>query len=214
MKTICPKCRAEIPLDDVNVATDIALCRRCKESFAYSELIEEQEAGSVNLNLPPKGTWFLRTMNGFEVGSTTRSAAALFLVPFMCVWSGGSLGGIYGSQIIKGKFELVQSLFGIPFLLGTLIFGSIAVMSVCGKIVVRVEGIKGEVFTGVGPIGWRQKFQRDDVTKVRRSQHRGSKGNMSDQITIEGRKTIHFGVGMKTERLHFILAALRQWLRK
>lgn len=214
MKTRCPKCRVEIPLDDVNVAANIALCRRCEESFAFSELLEEQEAGPVDLNQPPKGAWFRRTPGGFEVGSTTRSAAALFLVPFMCVWSGASLGGIYGSQIMKGKFELGQSLFGIPFLLGTLLFGSIAVMAVVGKIVVRVDGKNGEVFTGVGPIGWRRKFQRDDVTGVRRSQRRGSKGQVSDQITIEGRKTINFGAGMKTERMTFMLAALRQWLRK
>ena len=117
-------------------------------------------------------------------------------------------------QIMKGKFELGQSLFGIPFLIGTMIFGSIAVMSVCGKVVVRVDGKNGEVFTGVGPIGWRRKFQREDVTGVRRSQHRGSKGQVSDQITIEGRKTINFAAGMNAERMNFMLAALRQWLRK
>ena len=39
MKAVCPKCRGAIPLDDVNVATDIALCRRCEQTFAYSELI-------------------------------------------------------------------------------------------------------------------------------------------------------------------------------
>ena len=64
---------------------------------------------------------------------------AFFLVPFMCVWSGGSLGGIYGSQFFQSKFDLSMSLFGIPFVLGTLLFGSFALMTVCGKVVVSIR---------------------------------------------------------------------------
>jgi hypothetical protein len=215
MKVICPKCRTALPIEDVNVLTDVALCRRCEQTFAYSELVEEQETGPVDLNRPPQGAWFKRTPGGFEIGSTTRSAVAFFLVPFICLWSGGSLGGIYGSQIIKGKFVLGQSLFGIPFLLGTLVFGSIAVMAVCGKVVVRLDGKNGEVFTGVGPIGVRRRFQKDDVTAVRRADARGGNGGrrrMPFQLTLEGRKRIRFASGLKTERLEFMLAALRQML--
>lgn len=214
MNPVCPKCRVEIPLDDVNVASDIAVCRRCEQRFDYSALVEEQEEPPVDMNRPPKGAWFKRTPGGFEVGSTSRSPIAFFLVPFMCVWSGGALGGIYGSQIMKGKFELGQSLFGIPFLLGTLLFGSIAAMAACGKIVVRVDGKNGEVFTGVGPIGWRRRFQKDDVTGVRRTERRSRKGQVADVITLEGRKPINFASGIKAARLTFMLAALRQWLRK
>ncbi|MGH8247634.1 MAG: hypothetical protein ACREUU_14520 [Gammaproteobacteria bacterium] len=214
MKAVCPKCRGAIPLDDVNVATDIAVCRRCEQTFDYSELIEVQEAGPVDPNRPPKGAWYKRTPGGFEVGSTTRSPIAFFLVPFMGVWAGGSLGGIYGTQIAKGKFDLGQSLFGIPFLLGTLLFGSIALMAACGKVVVRLDGKSGEVFTGVGPVGWRRRFQKDDVTGVRRTEHRGNKGQVSDQITIEGRHPIRFALGLPAERLNFILGTLRQGLGK
>jgi len=213
MKAVCPKCRGAIPLDDVNVARDIAVCRRCEQTFAYSELIEEQEAAPVDPNRPPKGTWFKRTPGGFEVGSTTRSPIAFFLVPFMCVWSGFSLSGIYGTQIAKGKFNLMMSLFGIPFLLGTLLFGSIALMAACGKVRVRLDGKNGEVFTGVGPVGWRQRFQKDDVTGVRRTERLGDKG-VSHQIMIEGRKPIQFASGLSVERLNFLLGTLRQALGK
>jgi hypothetical protein len=214
MKAVCPKCRGAIPLDDVNVATDIAVCRRCEQTFAYSELLEEQDAEPVDPNRPPKGAWYRRTPGGFEAGSTTRSPIAFFLVPFMCVWAGGSLGGIYGTQIAKGNFNLMLSLFGIPFLLATLLFGSIALMAACGKVVVRVEGKNGEVFIGVGPVGWRRRFQKDDVTSVRRTKHRGSEGSVSDQITIEGRSPIRFALGLPAERLNFLLGALRQGLGK
>lgn len=214
MKAVCPKCREAIPLEDVNVSTDLALCRRCEASFSYAELVAEQESGPVDLNRPPKGVWLRRHSRGFELGATTRSPVAFFLVPFMCVWSGGALGGIYGSQIVKGQFNLMMSLFGIPFLLGTLLFGSIALMAACGKVVVRVDGKNGEVFTGVGPIGWRRRFERDGVTAVHRTEHRGSKGRVSGQITIEGRQRINLAAGLKAERFDFMLAALRQLLAR
>jgi hypothetical protein len=214
MKAVCPKCRGAIPLDDVNVTTDIAVCRRCEQTFAYSGLIDEQEAEPVDPNRPPKGAWFKRTPGGFEVGSTTRSPIAFVLVPFMCVWSGFSLGGIYGTQIAKGKFDLMQSLFGIPFLIGTLLFGSFALMAACGKVLVRMDGKNGEVFTGVGPVGWRRRFQKDGVTGVRRTERVNDKGGVSHQITIEGRKPIQFAFGLPAERLNFLLGTLRQGLGK
>jgi hypothetical protein len=210
VKLTCPKCRSEIPLDDVNVAADIALCRKCGDNLNYSELIQDAEIPVAELNRPPGGAWFRRDHRGFEVGASTRSAAAFFLVPFMTVWSGFSLGGIYGRQIIKGDFDLGWSLFGIPFLLGTLLFGSIAAMTVCGKMLVRVEGNRGTFFTGVGPLGFRKRFKWDEVTAVRRTWKAGSEGNVVNQITLDGRQPINVGVGLSEKRLSFMLSALRQ----
>ncbi len=128
----------------------------------------------------------------------------------MCVWSGFSLGGIYGTQIYHGKFNLGMSLFGIPFVLGTLFLGSMAVMSACGKVTLQVIGNEGTVFTGVGPIGWRRRFQWNEVTGIRRTIRYGNRGSSSEQITLEGTKKINFGSGINAERLEFILSALRQ----
>jgi hypothetical protein len=214
MKPFCPACRREIPLADVNVSTDVALCRRCEQTFSYAELIEDERGAPVELGRPPKGAWFHRDMSGFEVGVTTRSAGAFFLVPFMCVWSGFSLGGIYGSQIVKGEFSLTASLFGIPFVLGTLLFGSIAVMSVCGKVLVRVNRNAGLVFVGVGPLGWRRKFDWDGVAGIHLTQKCGNRGSVTDEITLEGRKRLSFASGVKAERLDFMLGALREMQRQ
>ena len=140
LQVVCPKCDGEIPLDDVNVANDIALCRKCEHNFSFSQAIAEATVADVDLNNPPKGVWFTRTPNGFELGSSTRSAIAFFVIPFMLLWSGGALKGIYGSQISKGDFSLFQSLFGLPFLFGTLVLGAFAIMTICGKFCVRAEG--------------------------------------------------------------------------
>jgi hypothetical protein len=212
-KISCPKCRSEIPLDDVNVATDIALCRNCGQTWSYADLIGDNMA-DVDLMNPPKGSWYReQPPRRFEIGSSTRSPSAFFLVPFMCVWSGFSLGGIYGSQFTKGHFELGQSLFGIPFILGTLLFGSIAVMSVCGKITVAVDDDEGILFMGVGPIGWRRRFNWRKVTAIKCTESYNRR-SVSQQITFEGEKRLNFGSNLKDERLDFMLGALRKKWRE
>ncbi len=209
-KPLCPKCRKEIPLDDVNVAKDIALCRRCGESYPFSDLVDSAPVRSVDLANPPRGAWLVQNPPvGFEVGASTRSGVAFFLVPFMCVWSGFSLGGIYGTQIYKMEFNPMISLFGIPFLLGTAFFGSYALMTVCGKVVVRVAGDEAVVFVGVGPIGWRRCFNWRKVSSIKRTEKLNN-GNTSQRLTIEGEKRIDFGTGLKAERLDFMLGALQQ----
>jgi hypothetical protein len=214
-KILCPRCRLAIPLDDVNVATDIALCRQCGQTWSYADLNDESKISNFIPQSPPSGTWYQETgPRSFTVGSTTRSPIAFFLVPFMCVWSGFSLGGIYGGQIAKGQFNLGMSLFGIPFILGTLLFGSIAVMAVCGKIAVTVNGDDGVIFTGVGPVGWRRRFNWRSVTSIRRTEKIGNRGSAYEQITFEGEKRLNFAAGVKTERLDFMLAILRKKWRE
>src|SRR5205814_5386880 len=140
-----PACKSPIPASQMNVATDVAVCEGCQETFNISSVLATGQGIPEGFDLfnPPRGAWFEDSGVGWSVGSTTRSPAAFFLVPFMCVWSGGSLGGIYGTQIVEGEFNPLLSLFGIPFVLGTLLFGSIAVMSVVGKVVVMVDGPDG-----------------------------------------------------------------------
>ncbi len=214
-KLMCPKCRMEIPLDDVNVSKDIALCRQCGQTWSYADLIEDSEISDAVPPTPPRGAWFRENPpRGFVVGVSTRSAIAFFVVPFMCVWSGFSLGGIYGSQIVKRHFQPALSLFGIPFFLGTLFLGSVAIMAVCGKVVVTVDGDNGTIFTGVGPIGWRRRFDWRKVATVRRTESYGSRGAVTQQITFDGEKRLNFAGGIKSERLDFMLAVLRKKWRE
>ena len=216
MKINCPQCSNSISPHQVNVATDVAFCERCEEAFSISDLISAGQAAEEYENVdPPQGVWFDDTIGGWILGASTRSPMALFLVPFMCVWSGGSLGGIYGMQIIEGEFNLLLSLFGIPFVLGTLLFGSIAVMSVCGKITVTVDGNTGTVFEGVGPIGWKRQFDWSGVTRIEEDHrvYRSSRSHqMQSTIVLEGKKRLKFGSLLPEARQHFMLHTLRRLL--
>jgi hypothetical protein len=212
MQVVCPRCDRVLSGDDMNVVTDLARCPNCAEVYKLSSLVEVTESGSVDLNDPPKGAWYREEFNGFEVGATTRHPIALFLVPFMCVWSGGSLGGIYGTQFARGKFDPFMSLFGIPFLLGTLLFGSFALMTVCGKVVIRVLDNEGEVFVGIGAIGRRRRFDWNQITTITQETALSShiQNNMpSNTIVLGGPHKLRFGSGLSEVRRDFIANVLR-----
>jgi hypothetical protein len=212
MQVVCPRCRQVLGGDAINVVTDVARCARCDQVFALSALVHALALGRVDRDTPPRGAWYQADFNGFVVGATTRHPIALFLVPFMCVWSGFSLGGIYGSQLMHGRFNLGMSLFGIPFVVGTLIFGSIALMAACGKVVVRVLDSEGEVFTGIGSLGWRRPFDGSQVSSVRIEPYATGQNRTAMTIVLDGPHKLRFGSGLTEARRDFIAGVLREEL--
>ena len=214
MRVECPTCKQAIPAEAINVAKDVAMCPACHEAFALSELVAQGRETDLDLGEPPSGTWFRTEANGWELGGTTRHPIAFFLVPFMCVWSGFSLGGIYGSQIVKGKFDPTMSLFGLPFVAGTVLFGSLMLMTIVGKVMIRVEDGDGVIFTGVGALGWRRRFQWDDVNRVEEIvTSYQSPGNSGRMLALEGKTRLTFGSMLNQGRRYFFLQVLRRMLR-
>jgi hypothetical protein len=200
-------------MEDVNVSTDIALCRHCGRTYAFSEIVSGAPAG--DLSMPPNGAWYEVLADGFRVGATTRSAAAFFIVPFMCVWSGFSLGGIYGTQLRSGHFNLFSSLFGIPFLIGTLLFGSYALMTVAGKVEVTQRGDQLTIFTGVGTLGWRRRYLASEFSTVHEGLATGARFGSNRQgmtVVLEGSTRAELGAMLSQERRYFLLNALRRSL--
>src|SRR5436309_979617 len=98
MPALCPSCGQPIAPADINVATDAAFCRACNTPWVFSELVNSVSLTQAT-DKPPRGAWCRDDGQEMTLGATTRSWGAFFLVPFMCVWSGFSLGGIYGTQI-------------------------------------------------------------------------------------------------------------------
>lgn len=209
MKIQCPNCRNAVPPGQVNMANDLAFCPQCGDGFKISETIDLDTVNEDILLNPPAGAWYRKEFDSIVVGASTRSPVAFFLVPFMCVWSGGSLGGIYGSQIANGEFNLTASLFGIPFLLGTILFGSIALMAVCGKVEVHI-GRNSAVFTGIGRFGWTRRFDWSAVQSIREedSQVRYP-GGQPNAIVLEGRERLKFGTMLNENRQYFVLNVLK-----
>jgi hypothetical protein len=149
---------------------------RMDKVFKLSEAVGGAPAVALENLTAPAGAWFNRTADGFELGATTRSLQAFILVPFACVWSGFSLGGIYGTQLMSGKFVLFQSLFGIPFLLGSIFLWGGTLLSIFGKTTLTVRGDDAVTFIGIGAFGWVKRFAWSGVRSVveeTRSMNRG-----------------------------------------
>ena len=205
----CPKCNSEILRENINIQTDIAQCIKCDNIFKISETVGDND--NFDINDTPKGTWMTKDLDTITLGATTRSPIAFFLVPFMIVWSGFSIGGIYGTQIIKGNFDMTSSLFGIPFLIGSLIFWSIALMAVWGKVELVLDKNGGRIFTGLGKIGLTKSFVWIDITTIKEIQSSYNyPGSTGGKIALEGKKRVSFGLGVKESRRYYLIKALQQ----
>jgi hypothetical protein len=212
----CPRCDQSIPLDDINVAKDVALCRRCGQSSSFADLVEEEDddAPVIQVSHPLKGAWLQEEGRDFKVGATTRSWSALFFIPFTLLWAGGLLIMIYGAWVAQGRFEGKHFLFILPFLLGTSLLVLTCLMTTLGQVVVRVKNQQGEVFTGVGPVGWRRRFRSGEVRNVRLGTANWKvNGQLVRQLWLESAgKTLKFASGVSQERQDFLLKVLRRQL--
>ena len=151
MEFHCPDCGLPIQAADLAPAQGVAVCRFCEKPFpmeACQAAVPFADRNIVPVMTPPKGVDLVETMDGFRLTLSTRSCIAIFLVPFTLVWAGGSLGGIYGTQIAKGEFNWMMSLFGLPFLVGSFFLIALTVMSVAGRTVVELAGGKFSIRTG------------------------------------------------------------------
>ena len=209
----CPKCQTAIPLEDVNVASDVALCRACGNTTRFSLISSVAEVSSDNLVNPPK---WICLENGFD-GETTItyrrvSPALLFFIPFTAFWSGFSMCGIYGSQILHGKFDLGESLFGIPFLIGTIGLLAAITYLAFGRWVVKFNRGEGTVFCGVGTIGWTRHFSYNQNTFVSLTMTNVRVNDQSQKgISIRNdREDFVFGTLIREEAKRFIAAAILQ----
>jgi hypothetical protein len=211
----CPNCNSEIQKENINIMTDIAQCQQCNNLFKISENLTFDFDDGFDINNNPNGTWIKREINQIKIGASTRSPIAFFLVPFMLVWSGGSLGGIYGSQILRGDFNPTMSLFGIPFIIGSVLFWSFALMAIWGKVELTLDRMGGSIFTGVGNVGLTKKFKWEEVSTIKERQTNvrfpGSNGN---EIQLEGKKRISFGSNVNDSRKYYLFRTLKQIISK
>ncbi len=164
---ICPNCSRRIPLEDVNVSTDIALCRGCGRTHSFSLIRESGALMRRTLNDPPRHLHVEELYPGRKTIVYKRiSPIVLFLIPFTALWSGISMWGLYIEPLLKGNIDWGKMLFGIPFLLGTLVLLFSIFMCLLGKWVITLENGLGTVFLGIGPIGWTRAFTYGPDSRV------------------------------------------------
>lgn len=221
----CPKCGKTVGIADINVAADIVLCKSCGETSRFSDLVNEEreiEASRDEATLlaaqPPKHLKVVAdpmAMDGKVTFIFRRfSKSVLFLIPFTAVWSGFSMVIIYGSQIAKHSFDLGASLFGLPFLLGTILLVSVCLFGVFGKRVLTLQRGKGRYWFGVGVIGFWKNFVYTRRTKVSLGWTTYSTNNQNLpelHLTTDGSSDkTHICAGMSEDALEYIAAYLKR----
>ena len=79
----------------------------------------------TNIPAPPAGATVALRPAGFVASVSTRDPRAWILLLFFVVFGGGVAGGLYGSQIVSGKWDFLESMLGLPLLAGDLRFGGL-----------------------------------------------------------------------------------------
>ena len=212
MEFHCPECGLPIETADLAPAQGLAVCRFCERPFplaACQAAVPFAQRNIVPELTPPKGVDVVETMDGFRLTLSSRSCIAFFLVPFTLFWAGGSLGGIYGTQIAKGKFELLQSLFGLPFLVGSVFLIAVTAMAVAGRSVVELAGGRLNLRTGALGIYRTKSADWRDVrgcrlTEVTRRGRSSYSTSYQLEVAVEVAEPLRFGVGAERETMLWV----------
>jgi anti-sigma factor ChrR (cupin superfamily) len=69
MKIMCPKCGQVVPANQVNMATDLALCPGCNEGFKVSEAVDGDLVNASVLDNPPGGLSLTHFFSRHRTGS-------------------------------------------------------------------------------------------------------------------------------------------------
>ncbi len=236
---ICTKCRRTIPPEDINVANDVAYCRDCNVSYRLSDLTFGGDGvADVDLNRPTQGAWFVNNGAGTVVGATNRSPGAAFALLFFALfWNG--IVSVFVVFAIAGTLHVLHVpqpdwfpapkmnggdmgpgmvlflwLFLTPFIVVGLAMAAGFLNCLFGRTEVRLAGTQGSVFTGIGALGWRRRFDPTQVKEVRLVETTSNKGQNTVNVLIETRegKQIKFGSLLTGERRQFVLGALRKSL--
>jgi hypothetical protein len=235
VKPTCPKCNRIIPSEDINVAKDVAYCRECNVASSLAQLTHRSELLSgFDLNLPAPGTWSRNDGSTKVIGATHFSIVnvlgALCLSVFwngiVSVFVGLALSGTLQQFDIATPHWLPKNgpkdspmsvgmiiflwIFLTPFIaIGFTILATLF-SSLFGRTEVRIDNNEGTVFVGIGPLGWRKRFNFRNIEEVRieemYSRNNSSKSNILIEF-ISGRP-LRFGSMLKEQQKKFVAAAI------
>lgn len=230
----CPACGTTIPSDDVNVASDVAFCRACNLSHKLSALTHGTALDlNVDLANPPDGAWCSDDGLAMVVGATMRSVPGALGALFFCLFWNGIVSvfvlialastlnhmGITLPQwfpsprMSGGPMSLGMTLFLWIFLtpfiaVGLALLGAF-LACLGGRVEITIRDTRGEVFSGIGPVGLRKHFECVDVRRVTIEDKawRDSDGDRRRKVNIlleVPDKPIRFGSMLSDERRKFV----------
>ena len=171
MKTYnCPSCGARIALRDINVKSDVMLCRACGKTVSCSRYLQREEAGKAP-GEPPKRVRVIHNDATFDRPREERIEwkyglwGLLFGVFLMCV--GGvvlwhDIGWYCGRFRCATNPELGLVVSPFIFLAGL----AFTIFTIFGKFSLSIVDGRCTYFIGVGKIGRKREFKLQRDTSV------------------------------------------------
>ena len=210
----CPNCGQELPLADVNVAQDVALCRACGFTGSFLAAATVPRLSDEEMARPPKRVSLTREFgDALTITCRPKRTALLFLVPFVAIWSGVSMAAIYVVPLATGQFDWKMGLFGLPFLIGTVVLVAIILNVLVGKTTVTLT--KGKVQVGTHLLGWQRiremECDRETSVSLQQSSVRVNNVPQPEIVLSSGGRELRFGaMGLSDEAKKYVAGVLRR----
>ncbi len=129
----------------------------------------------------------------------------LFMIPFMCVWTWGSVGQIYVKPLMAGKPLTPEMLFGgIPFVAGAIFFWSIIVGMLFGRHRIRLEYGRGSHSFKLFGLGPTRTFD------LRRDTEISAGGPIRSLCVRNGSRSVMMCRGWSDDAFNFVNTMLEQ----
>ena len=210
----CPKCGAVLPLADINVAADMALCRACGTSGSFLQHGSVPAITDEEMARPPKRVKLRRAFgDALAIEVRPRRMALLFLVPFTLLWSGISMTVIYIVPLATGKFDWEAGLFGLPFLLGTIVLLTIILYMIFGRTTITLTKGKIRVATGLFGKGRVREMECGPGTQVALRMSNVRVNNVPQQeivLTSDGNEFKFGAMMLSPDQKQYVAAVLRR----
>lgn len=210
----CPNCGKELPLDDVNVTQDVALCRACRYTGPFLNASVVPQMTDEEMAHPPKRVSLRREFgDALTVVCRPKRTPLWFLIPFMVFWSGISMTGIYIVPIAKGMFDWKMGLFGLPFLIGTIGFLISILYLLFGTTTVTLAKGRVQVFMGVFGLGRTRKLEcgKGTTVTIGKSGYRVNNVSQPEIVLASGDQKLKFGaMGLSNDVQSYVAAVLRR----
>lgn len=202
----CPACGSSIPLNDINISQNIALCRACGKSFPFDELVNAQNEEQI-LSSPPKHLKITKTPQGLTLTYRKGGFVRIFLIIFALVWT----VAIWGAMIPQ-MIESDSLLFCLPFVIIDIIVVVAAAFSLSGKSTITVSPGKGTYFAGAFGIGLARQFDLTSETRFGEKTigHSNNTPIKAMTVTNPSRKSVTIGHFMAEDTYPYLKAIFRQ----
>jgi len=166
----CPKCARIVPLTDLRVDWDLGTCRACGFRFAISAVRVDPAHPQGHSGRGPNGVTLTRSGEQLVLrASTVAIGPAVVLGIVAVLWCALWILIMRGSDFRTAQWGFSEFLLVlIHIFLGVVaaLLVNLSLMRARGRVEVRVSGSGGTIFSGVGFLGWRRRFDINEVQGV------------------------------------------------